>query len=585
MAREPGVEVLTLGVQLARERIMVGLYDFCAEVSKGAFFVRIGVASDCPCGEVAVRRVSKLLTTLLTSSIQEPASERNVGSPRYLLMSFSKSSLASGFVAALSGVLLTASPGFPPDTTAADVTVDGVSGSVSPPRNFSQGTAARVVVTNVNPFLFQYRIQTTETTLTEPSPRDFFNFVFDLKLEKPEKPVVVTQIIERLHGLKSNSPPAIRRCDDTEAHRIAEGKAEDARRLQIASERLSATFETLNSASRNLDSSYRQQAPVVYAAAQPASAVMPAAMEISRLASEFKIKLTQSSASVATQLAVFTTSVATFNTEVAEAANRYPACTPFDDLRILSSQFAADTLSFRANEKVLASKATDATAIADEFARASDSSRYYITQFLPTYEGPTDVTITILRRPVSGASASAAQANAAGGANKPGTDAEGAFRQVAQARINVGGQPRFSIGGGIAVAWLAIQDYAATTILKKPPGDTTAIVVVATEDSKYRVVPMITLNTRLWNFADTHVTLGIGMRRVTHDNDLQYLVGLTQGFFGRRIMATAGAFTAQQRRLRPDLHVGDRLPALDGNSLIQSRMSTAFGMALTYRLY
>lgn len=521
-----------------------------------------------------------------------------------------------------------------------DYIIDPIDVQFPAKRSFPQHTAVRIVVRDVNPFLFTYSISAEVKAIPEPSPSDFFK-AFTLGFTLPGAlaegaPQVATLNKGTTGGVTTQtfltpSGP----CKEMEARRVRLSTALKgvARADSAGATSLKPISATLGAA----NTKWKVGRDSLYNPTAPADTIIHAARKIAA-------ELDTTIAALDTNIRIATDAITLISGSAADSkaqadalAKDYPDC--FADKDTVYRYIAR----VEANAKRYAQAVADAgkaRASAKEAAgllrsTADNPQRFYKTRLLDTYEKPHNILITVTRTatpaidldfgppsaPSSPQTPTPARENPTtptpattttvgsvtvsttttiitGEApkaptpapNAPARPATARVDSVVQTRINIGGAPRFLIGAGFAFAPIPSRQYSplAVRIPAGPggPGDTLRTTIGAPTISKARVTPILTLNTRLndpWYGMTWHATLGAGLR-TTGKADLDYLVGLSVSAFDQRVLLTGGAYFGETNVLAGGRHTGDAL--LTGTTSVPTdkKFVAQWAVGLSYRI-
>jgi hypothetical protein len=153
----------------------------------------------------------------------------------------------------------------------------------------------------------------------------------------------------------------------------------------------------------------------------------------------------------------------------------------------------------------------------------------------------------------------------------------------------------FSISAGLMYGALRAPQYGVVQRrVAAPPGaagDTIVSRIAVTDNSGYRVVPAITLGTRVWRpSAPWHhpfvtgldLTIGAGVYPKSGDFTVSYLAGVGVSLLNDRFSVVPGVYVGVKNFLVEGTHVGD--VALGSSAPTGSRLQAEFGLAVTYRV-
>lgn len=449
-----------------------------------------------------------------------------------------------------------------------DYHFNGATREVSPPKSFRQDDVIRVVVTDANPFLFDYKILHNGQRVVEASISDFFNFRFGINFPAAKE-----------EGQTTDAPLAamteafmegiFNSCSDDEETAAAALKV----RLDVANDRRDefvATFDSIQKFAQTTDSRFAQATAAYSHPNALAPDVKEAAMFGAGLMQSYVDTISALTVGLPGAVASWAKVVGDLNDDAAELGSSCPAVREVVEG---AAKLVPDTATFRTNVETAATKVSDADT---EYQRihliAADDGRYYRTGLLPRFDVPTDVTLTVQRRP------------AGSGEN---------YHDVAVQRINVGGRARFSLSAGLGWTELGTTSYAVTTRFVTPQaaGTDSIHTIVARDNSADQVFPMATFNTLLtpsgWRLpVNPHLVLGVGVSRKDRTPLPGYLVGLGTDALSRRLLVIGGVFFGEEQRLGGGLRVGDRVPGSIGEDIpVERRLVSKLGIGVTYRIF
>ena len=477
-----------------------------------------------------------------------------IGHPRTKPNKLASSALCA-LVAGCATVTRPASPpaSYPSDATVQDLVIDALHPSASPSPQYSQNARVRIVVANVNPYLFKYRIVASDATWAEVSPAEFFTAILNGGLPT----------VSAGEGVVKEGPAHELKFDYfTERGRIVPPQGCAVQEEPFVNE-YKQLLDSLLTQDRELNDTvgkvrteigkYEQQGKaqleIMHDITQPTATVREAA-------EQNRILLSRTLAAVRPALDILPTSVTAFGQRVAKldplvatAREKFPNCVAFVDLTGHLLAMGRDTLVLRANANTLTHwRDTAETSLAFMNAVNPDPLRFSLIRVLNAYRSPTDVTIRVQRK-------------------APSSDTTD-FASIVQRTLNFGGLPRFSIGAGVAWTSLATEEYEARKIYSpsfQGRTDTVITAVALKESAHNRVSPMLTLSTRLLGFNSTyadgvHATLGATLRKDGSSTAPEFLIGLGLSGLGQRIMVTGGEYFGRTQALVDGVSVGTRLP-------------------------
>lgn len=448
-----------------------------------------------------------------------------------------------------------------------DYHFNGATHQVSPPGSFHQDDVIRVVVTDANPFLFDYKILYNEQRVVEASISQFFNFAFGItfpaaKAERQSEDAELSPTVKFVASM-------LRLCSDEQENAATALRT----RLEDAQERrrdIVAAFDRIQAVSHATDAAFAEATKAFTRPTAQADTVKAAAIRGMGEMKRFVDTVGALHGSLTSEVRGWAVIVADLNDDARELGG---SCATATNVVEDVAKLVPDTATFRANLETVDKKVKEARA---EYERirliASDDGRYYRTGLLPRFDAPSDVTITIQRRPA-------------------GTDAN--WHDVAVQRINVGGRARFSLSAGLGWTELGTTSYGVTTrfVTPQPGGADSIHTIVALDRSGEQIFPMVTFNTLLtpsrWRLPlNPHLVLGIGVSRKDRTPLPGYLVGLGTDALSRRLLVTGGVFFGEEHRLGGGLRVGDRVPESIAESIpVERRLVGKLGIGISYRIF
>lgn len=450
-----------------------------------------------------------------------------------------------------------------------DFHVNGVTRQPAKPETYRQNDIVRVVVTDANPFLFEYEIKANEQRVAEASIGDFFKFAFGITFPPKAGNTAVTgsSLIPTAGASAADGGTAVV-CDATGAAtyvaRVEAAQAEEARIDGVFNHitQLASDADVALAAHRTVYLDPQREAPDVHGAAVASVGVHD----------QFTTTVEPLHDNLNRDVGEWSRTVATLSQESGAIVDAL-SCIGADDALVAVAEMVADTSTFGANLATVARKLTETHTERDRLAAVvNDKGRFYHTMLLQRFDVPTDVTVIVRRKGITG------------------TDT---FHDITSQRINVGGRARFSFSAGVGWTSVGTTTYGVTRRFVTPPAgstDTVNAVVVAKENSDDQIFPMVTFNTRLtpseWQVpANLHLVLGVGVSRADAKPLPGYLVGLGLDSFGQRLLVTGGVFFGEEHRLGGGLRPGDRVPGSLTEVPMQRRMIGKLGIGLTYRMF
>jgi hypothetical protein len=206
---------------------------------------------------------------------------------------------------------------------------------------------------------------------------------------------------------------------------------------------------------------------------------------------------------------------------------------------------------------------------------ASRPDQFQDQRVIGPYNDPTNVTVKVELK----------------GLSAPDTEA---FRPVADAKLNFGGDKRFALSGGVAYGLLDRPEYKPILGFERDAqgnliaGQTAPVSVIGVTDStRRRLGPILMLNTRLTNYRDTNLFFSVGING-TADNtgvNIDYLIGPSLNVLDRKVFLTYGLYGGRVQRLNEGLYPGLKVPeSTTGEKLVRKDFVWKSGFAVTYKI-
>jgi hypothetical protein len=475
--------------------------------------------------------------------------------------------------------------GKPNDLGPRDFVIDAVTGSTTGSLKHRQNAQIRIVVRDINPFLYTYRIESRMYRVAEASPAEFFKGMFELTIPAGPTPDTLAKISFLL-----DNPAG---CDAT-----VTGAALDAATaavlthsgkwtvLEDGAEEINRYLEAAALLSGPTLRGYRSHAQRVFHAGLRAPDIQKAALAAADSLGSLARQHAAMIGVLGSRTRAFAQVVKEFRTATATLPAKYPACETFARWSIQSERYAADTL--RHKEGLVAMESQRQAAETNENILrpvATDVQRFYLSVNLPGVTAPHDVRIFLSRKAVSLFSDRPAFTRTVGTPPAPAYDTIGTYF------LNVGGRGSISFGVGLAWSDVPTREYESITLVV-PAGDgapqSTRNIVGRKEESQGRLVPMLMLNTRLFDVLPesgfpigVHLVLGAGSK-LTGKAAADFLVGGGLSFLGNRIFLNTGLFLGMTSRLGDGFRVGQTIPT--GTTIpIESRRSARPAISVSFR--
>lgn len=439
--------------------------------------------------------------------------------------------------------------------------------------SFNTGQEVRVVVTDVNPFVFDYLITSRDQPIAEASIADFFKFALKIDL-----PTVTAQTLQPGNVL---SPPALTTAspfksllDDDECNAADLGVLQQLQihnqGLKTRHDALRSEFQRIQAMSSAEDDAFALQRAIYLHPQRTIEDVQAAARNGVAILTRYTAALSGASSALRPEVETYANSVAVAQAAAAQALAAHASCPAVRVAAAEPTKFVTDTTGFRTRLAAVDKRLGEVRDVPGRLSTVLNSpDRFYVTGMMNRYDRPTDVTVIVSRRA---------------------TGTQDAYTTLTSRRVNFGGRARFSFSAGLAAANLATRDYdVRVTRVTPPPAnpvDTAVYTVVATKNSTWNAFPVITFNTRLTSrvhSVNPHLVVGVGTNDVTKPR-VGLLLGLGVDALGERTVLTVGGLASEETRLGAGLRQGDRISGPKG--LVEETSVRLRGVvSLTYRIF
>lgn len=152
-----------------------------------------------------------------------------------------------------------------------------------------------------------------------------------------------------------------------------------------------------------------------------------------------------------------------------------------------------------------------------------------------------------------------------------------------------GSGPRFVLSGGVVVSPLPQEIYSTSS---NPAGTTPPNIIVRTQHSGTRILPIALLSGRFWDqlpyrpgekFVPNYLSVGATAKSTgTNGTSIEYLFGLSWAFAERQLFVTAGAYAGWQQRLGGGLALGQATTLSSANLPISMTTVWKPGFSITW---
>jgi hypothetical protein len=149
------------------------------------------------------------------------------------------------------------------------------------------------------------------------------------------------------------------------------------------------------------------------------------------------------------------------------------------------------------------------------------------------------------------------------------------------------GKPRFALSAGLVYSPLPRRTFKSVKgfVLDaqgNPTGTGDKNVIGFEQNSPRRLLPMLFLNSRLWDYGRGSVFFSFGITGKHDDNIDLELVGPSVSFLNDRALFTFGAYGGQTQKLVSDIKIGDEIPDVGDAKLFRKGMTWKPGFSFSY---
>ncbi len=169
-------------------------------------------------------------------------------------------------------------------------------------------------------------------------------------------------------------------------------------------------------------------------------------------------------------------------------------------------------------------------------------------------------------------------------------------QSIASVKLKFGAGPFFTLSGGMVFSILTKRTYDKVEGFERDrngiliPGQTaTKTIIDLKEESDTRISPLVMLSGRLVPFHGKfgsdglHLSFGVTAKNDGQNTNIEFLVGPSVSFLERQLFLTAGGYAGKQQRLAGSLYRGQPIAA-DKTITIQNNYQWHFGAAITYKI-
>jgi hypothetical protein len=461
----------------------------------------------------------------------------------------------------------------PPPDESKDFVINGRTAETSGKKKFRLRDNARIILTEKNPFLFEYKVTLKDKVIVESAIADFFNgWPLSIKGEKTKE--ATDKAKEAAKATDANAAPAPTPCPA-----LTQQFGPRVQHINTLQDWLSQSMAGLGESYAAQKERYERVAKsvdddkkVVYDENASCSTVCQRATNIRTTLNQYKPNLDRLSKDVAT----FKLYAELFQREVDVLIDQAQ-----NNAQISGAECAAVLSAYEASAKGYVQVATEMDAGLREMMSGkktfdtivktinkvfSDPHAFYQIYHRGDYGQPTDVEITVER--------------------KDATKEEGKFVKIIDAEtINFGGGPRFAIAGGVVVSPFETINFKRVPALVN--GQQTTI-IGREESSNSRILPILMLHGRFAEgkgpISGFHFSLGVKAKPNDTATNVEFLIGPSISFIEERLFFTFGGYAGRQKQLEGNLVLGQELPKEFSDDIPTStHLVWKPGFALTYK--
>lgn len=440
-----------------------------------------------------------------------------------------------------------------------DFIVNARTGETRGKTRFGKNARARIVITDKNPFLYEYRVTLKAVPIAEPAIAAFFGrfplFADDLKSEQKKDS-------DSQKTVTATCPAELDKAIQVERELAAEDSSSNPNTLRRQYLAEKGRYDAVAG-------EFKQAQDVLYSPNTSCPLLCSKATTIRATLQNYKPKLDDLGARLMEFKANVTLLQSRVNRLLQGPALPADCAEQLDGLRRLSLAYAETADSFEKGLTTITNgkKTFDAAVktINDVFA---NPNAFYQVYTRGPFNAPTDVEVTVERRNLREESA--------------------AFVKVGETQtLNFGGGPRFALAGGVVASPLE-----SVTFKRVPAviGGRSTTIIGAENSSNSRILPILMLHGRLLEtprlgfVSGVHFSLGITAKPNDEGTNVEYLVGPSLSFIEERLFLTIGGYAGRRQQLEGNLAPGQELPeAFKDDIPVNNRLVWKPGFALTYR--
>jgi len=461
----------------------------------------------------------------------------------------------------------------PQDASVEDYSVDGATGKHSGATYLGRGDAVRLVIRDVNPFRFQYKIVIDTITVSEPSAGDFFALALGIAASPaggaPHGTISPAYVVS-FASEGAECPPGTH--DTAGANVLFKRLSSDVGALENDTKDVRQSLSDAATADSLLRRTITPLLDSIQSDTASAPRVVQLANDVSSAIRDAMVGINPPLDTARTHYAALTRGINSLGLALDSALRRFGACEGFGDVAVTFDGLVRDSVALR----LVLTQADTAVAHLQSAQRDyanTPHERFFIQQRLGPFHAPTILRVRILRKAVGAADAT--------------------LTLFSDQELTFDGAGRISISVGPMWSHLPLRTFGIAHRFVSPataPSDTVGSFIVLTDNEQNRVVPMVTLNTLLIPVHNYYVSgfqavFGVGLHPGERLLNIQYYIGGGLGFFGNRVLLTCGGFLAPVTQLVAGYAIGDRVPSVTSAAeLTRQSLAMDLGVGLVYSI-
>lgn len=414
--------------------------------------------------------------------------------------------------------------------------------------------AVRVVIENVNPFVEQARVTQTAVVTAEDALPAFIKLAFGLVIPALNTiPSVASDnkvLLATVMAQKDTSGQAPRTVCEAIASAL-QGIAYEVEDFDARSLGLRSAILTEKIAADSLVKLLKPSLASVTDESATTSVAFKAACDALLVTQGPDANREKQIAAIRSNLVRFSADVRQFRSRMLQLIGPSSSCDAETIKQVMFFVKAADTFvevaeTHSNNLDAVAKVEKDRSSLENRLsAPIKNPDAFFAFALVGPFVQSTDVTLTLEKRPL-------------------GSDA--AYTPVAQTKIGFGNGRIFGLGFGAAWSGIESRTYTIRSVYRTPStvggADTVGSVIGIDAEQRGRLVPLITLDTRLYDVF--HAVLGVSYRGTGDQialSDLEYVPGVGVSILEGKLFFGVGAVGGRQRSLLAPAQLDQPVPA------------------------